>query len=297
MKQGKEYEDFVYKIFSEFFKNFSLTQNDRIIGMESGLLREIDVSIRGKIDNINLLFVVQAKDYKNHKSDINVIGNFSSVIRDIGASKGFLVCASGFAKTNSQYARTLGIELLSVEDIESKKWRAVIEIPVIYIDYDINYKINIPLFLNMCNELKQLNGGNDDLIAHRDKFNFSIDAGNTFLHINDHIVNLIKEKKINFIDKKEIIFTPSLRLLRYPSFEFPGSSLTIEPKKKFYLKYIIPDEYRGIKDHLNETFIPTTIKISNIPLKLDGSFTLIDQNKIPINPIGFSINIENTLIN
>lgn len=62
MKEGKEYESFVYKIFSEFFKNFILKQNDRIRGTESGRLREIDISIRGTIDGTDLLYIVQAKD-------------------------------------------------------------------------------------------------------------------------------------------------------------------------------------------------------------------------------------------
>jgi hypothetical protein len=64
MKKGKKYEDFVYKIFSDFFKEFSLKQNDKIKGNKSGLNREIDVSIRGKVDNVDLLFIVQAKEYK-----------------------------------------------------------------------------------------------------------------------------------------------------------------------------------------------------------------------------------------
>lgn len=295
MKEGKEYEDFVYKIFSEFFKDFLLKQNDRIIGNQSGRLREIDVSIRGKVDNTDLLFVVQAKDYKNHKADLNVIGNFSSVIKDIGASKGFLVCASGFAKSNSKYAQTLGIELLSVEDIESNKWKAIIEIPIIYVCYIIYYKISSSIPGNLLAEL--FKSQKNFSLTNEDQKNFSIDGGKTFLHINDHIVNFIKNGKANFIDKKEIIFETPLRLSKFPTFEFPTSSLIIEPQKKAFLKYIVPAEYRGIRDHLNKSFIPTTIKISNISFELDSTFVPIDENSIPINPVGYSIKVETVMIN
>lgn len=286
MKEGKEYEDFVYKIFSEYFKGFTLKQNDRIKGNESGRLREIDISIRGTIANEKILMVVQAKDYKNHKADLNTLGTFSSAIKDIGASKGFLVCSSGFATSNSQYARTLGIELLSVEDIESKKWKPIIDIPVIFIYYDISYKINIPITMEQLGQMLSIN--------HEDKFNFSADGGKTFLHINDHITNLLKAGKLTFTEKKEIIFDVPIRLTKFPSIDLPSVSLTTEPKKNTFLKYIKPDEYRGIKDHLNKTFIPTTFKISNIPLKLDSSFIRIEENEIPVKVQGFSIIVEAT---
>ncbi len=292
MKKGKEYEDFVYKIFSEYFKGFSLIQNDKIRGNESGLLREIDISIRGKVDNVELLFLVQAKDYKNHKSDINVIGAFSSVIKDTGASKGFLVCASGFANSNSQYARTLGIELLSVEDIESNKWKLKIEIPIIYVCYQFNIVTQLVLSNDKVNETIKLYKGFS--ITEEDKKQFSTDGGKTFLPLDDHISNFIKEGKANFTERSEFNFR-QIRFSKYPTIDWDSFKLVLVPNKKAFLKYIIPDEFRGIRDHLNKTFIPTTFRFSSISLQLDSSYVPIDIDKIPINPIGFSIVVDTTL--
>jgi hypothetical protein len=258
MKKGKEYENFVFKIFSEFFKDFLLIQNEKIKGNESGQLREIDISMRTKIEGTDLLFIVQAKDYEKHKADLNTIGTFSSVIKDVGASKGFLVCSSGFAKSNSAYARTLGIELLSVEDIESKKWKAVIEIPVIYVYYNLLYKLNHTTPGNVLMEL--FTSYHNFSLLPEDINNFSIDEGKTFLHINQHIVNLFNEKKISLEEKSKLI-AEEVRVFKYAEFKFPSSVLEIVPEKKVFLKYILPDEYRGIRDHLNRTFIPTTLKI------------------------------------
>lgn len=295
MKEGKEYEDFVYKIFSEFFKDFLLKQNDRIKGTESGRLREIDISIRGKIDGVDLLYVVQAKDYKNHKADLNVIGSFSSVIKDIGASKGFLVCSSGFAKSNSQYARTLGIELLSVEDIDSSKWKAVIEIPVVYINYTIFYSLSHSSPGNLMMELFQ--SVENFSITPEDYKSFSIDGGKSFLNINEHIANFLQNGKASLKEKKAITFDLPVRLTKFPKFEFTVSSLVIDPQKKAFLKYIVPDQYRGIRDHLNKTFIPTTLEITNIPFQLDDTFIPIQESEIPINPAGYSIQVEAIRIN
>lgn len=59
-------------------------------------------------------------------------------MKDVGAVKGFLICTSGFAKSNHTYARALAIELLTVEDMESDKWRPTIRIPLIYIKKTLN---------------------------------------------------------------------------------------------------------------------------------------------------------------
>src|SRR5436190_18383055 len=108
-KQGEEYERFVYQKLKRFFLDFDVTHNDQIEGKQSGLYRQIDISIRGKVGDVDLLYIVQCKDYRTHPADIKTIGEFSSVIKDVEASKGFLVCTSGFARSNRQYAKTLGI--------------------------------------------------------------------------------------------------------------------------------------------------------------------------------------------
>jgi len=132
MKPGKEYELFVYEKFKDLYKDFIVILNDKIVGRQSNIKREIDVSIKGKVRDIDLLYVIQCKNH-SRPANVNIIGEFSSVIKDIGASKGFLICSAGFTKSIYHYAQTLGIELLTVEDINSAAWKAEIEIPIIYI--------------------------------------------------------------------------------------------------------------------------------------------------------------------
>lgn len=289
MKKGKEYENFVFKIFSEFFKGFDVKADDYIMGNQSGIKRQIDVSIRGKLGNSEVFYIVQAKHKGQRKADMLILGEFSSVIRDVGASKGFLVCSSGFAKSNHRYARSQGIELMSVEDVRSKNWKADIKIPVVFVTYDINYQISVAMKMDIINEVMKQYGGFS--IENEDKFNVSVNEGKTFIHINEYITDLVRDGKLDF-NKKETINFKSLRLKKYPTVEFPSSSLTIDPQKKFYLKQLIPNEYRGIKDHLNDTFTPTTFEISDIPLAIDSTFIPISENDIPKDNAGFSIRID-----
>src|SRR5690242_20184353 len=130
---GHEYEKFVYGKFRTFFPTATVKLNDKIPGKQSGLMREIDISIKFDIDGKSVLYIVQCKDRGKRPADIGILGQFSADLKDVGAAKGFLICTSGFAKTNYQYASSLGIELLTVEDIKSDRWQAHVEIPLIYI--------------------------------------------------------------------------------------------------------------------------------------------------------------------
>jgi len=51
----------------------------------------------------------------------------------------------GSLRTNYRYARTLGIELLTVEDIKSDRWHTDIQVPLIYIKKDLKYAIDVAI--------------------------------------------------------------------------------------------------------------------------------------------------------
>ncbi len=62
MRVGSEYERFVYEKFRRLFPGAQVTLNDRIPGKQSGLLREIDVSIKMTVGDIEIVYIVQCKD-------------------------------------------------------------------------------------------------------------------------------------------------------------------------------------------------------------------------------------------
>lgn len=147
MKPGARYERFVFEKLQRLFPEAVVKLNDRIPGASSGLLREIDVSIRIAFQDTQLLYIVQCKDWSN-PVDINTLGAFSAVMLDVGAAKGFLLCTSGFYQTNHQYALSVGIELVTIEDIESDKWSVHAEIPFVYVKMLYTYRMDIEITAN-----------------------------------------------------------------------------------------------------------------------------------------------------
>jgi hypothetical protein len=61
-KKGSTYEQFVYEKFRRLFVDSVVTLNDKILGNESGLEREIDVSVRIPVRDTQVLYIVQCKD-------------------------------------------------------------------------------------------------------------------------------------------------------------------------------------------------------------------------------------------
>lgn len=291
MKKGIQYELFVYEKFKSFFKDFSVTHNDKILGNESKMKRQIDVSIKGTINQIDLLYVVQCKDY-TRPADITKIGEFASVIRDIGASKGFLVCSSGFSKNIYNYAKTHGIEILSVEDLESEKWQVSIEIPILYIQNHIDIEMQI----NFAPNIELVNKNNIALkITMNDYLYLSLDGGVTTIKINEYINHKINRHKddLKSIDSLELL-EPNLRL------KFQGVWVQLTEfkvcfikTKKYYLKYVSPDEYSQITDHLKGNVIPLKLKL-NVPIKLDSTFIQISEHEIPAFT-NFNLEIEENI--
>ncbi len=280
MKAGKAYEKFVYEKFKGFYKDFTVTFDDKILGRESQIKRQIDVSIKGKVENIDLLYLVQCKDYTK-PANVITIGEFSSVIKDIGASKGFLVCAGGFAKTIHDYAQTLGIELLSVEDINSDKWKAVIEIPIVYIKKGVNFAFSGAIIATP--ELIERNKVPIQ-ISQNDFAEISLDKGQTAMKMGKYIDNKMKADNIVINDSVNLnLMAPDL-LIRFAGLWIPLGRLdvTFTIIKTYYLKYILPDEYSQIKNHVTGQITPLSFAFSGIPASLDSSYVEIKKEELPI---------------
>jgi len=280
MKPGREYEIFIYNKLKAFLPEFEVTFDDKILGKESGIKRQIDTSIKGNINGENLLILVQCKDYTN-PADITKIGEFASVLKDVGATKGYLICAGGFANTIHEYAKKLGIELLSIEDVNSDKWKVKIEIPFVYIQHKTDYRIGFGIIPTP--ELAEKN--KVPVVLHTsDLTTLSTDGGATTIQISDHVKKKIAAQSIKVAELEELnLYEPNLQL-KILDVWVPVSELNIHfiHSTKHYLKYLPPDEYSQITDHLTKGVTPLELSIKNFSLHLDDSFTEIDQNKLPV---------------
>ncbi len=292
MKPGKEYELFTYEKFKRLFADSWVEHDDHILGNESGLERQIDVSVRTPFgEGQELLYIVQCKDWAT-PADINAIGALVAVMQDVGAAKGFLLCVSGFAKTNHHYASTKGVELITVEDIQSDKWSTEIEIPLIYTQKDFQYVIEFAF--EATNELVE---------ANRDtEFQVKITTG-TKLRAPDLAPTGLVSYAMGKIDSPDFtglvgeavdLHRPGLEIqltgMWLPVPEI--SSLILEVTPRRYLKYLKPDEYSQLRDHVRDEVLPLHGKLSNVPMQVDDTFIELPDGEVPVTP-GLWLEFEN----
>lgn len=107
---------------------FKVTPNDKILGKDSEVLRQIDVSMRGSVGQFELLMVMDAKDYKE-PVDVKVLEEFIGLVQDVRAQKAGIVSAKGFSKAAVTKAAKVGIDLFSVIDSGEHEWKTLISLP------------------------------------------------------------------------------------------------------------------------------------------------------------------------
>jgi len=127
---GKEYEQFVEDIYR------ALTKDDRFTSIERDVMlegkdgpRQIDVLLRSEVANLNLLTVIECRDYQS-RLDVTHIDGFHSKLQDVNASKGVLVSRKGFSNTARQKSARLGITLCLASDASSVAKNLKIVIPI-----------------------------------------------------------------------------------------------------------------------------------------------------------------------
>jgi hypothetical protein len=289
--KGSEYEQFVFEKFKRLFADGVVTKNDHIRGHLSGIDREVDVSIRIISGPVPLLYIAQCKDWKT-PVDIKILGEFSAVIRDVQAAKGFLLCTSGFAKTNHQYARTLGIELVTIEDIQSKKWKTEAQIPFVYIRKNNNFKVELGITANEA--LVEKNRDKELQVQLTTATPFTEDGGATTIRFEEYVNKSIEAMGTTLaIGVERDICRPNLDILFadvwVPCSEFTFTLLNIT--KRYYLKYLTPDEYSHLRDHVRGTTLPLHVVLKNVGVAFDESFVELPDDKPPVFP-GLYLEVE-----
>jgi hypothetical protein len=139
-----DYQKLAAAIYADLEELAVVTHDDKILGFDTGIRRQIDVSIRTSVAGHDILIIVQAKD-EARPADVNVVGEFRSVIKDVRATKGVLICSGGYTAAALEYARTLNIDLCTVHDAQHRKWAIDLTIPMLGIEYEGTAKLKIKL--------------------------------------------------------------------------------------------------------------------------------------------------------
>jgi hypothetical protein len=244
VKPGAEYERFVYERMRRFFPDAQVKLNDRIVGRHSGIEREIDVSIRLVEQDQELLYIIQCKDWAS-RVDVNTLGAFSAVMQDVGASKGYLVCTSGFYESNHRYALSRGIELVTIEDINSSKWRVDVQIPLLYIRKWTNWRLETRIRPNA--KLVELN--RDRELQVQINMSTLVRVGESApITLEQYIAQRLPSPGEGASND---LTEPALRMIIAGVWvDCSHLSVSFRTDRKYYLKYLKPDEYTQIRDHI-----------------------------------------------
>jgi len=121
------------RIYRELQPGSVVTHDDHIRGHHSGLDRQIDVSIRVPFAGSELLVIVDTKNY-GRPANVNDVGAFASLVKDVRASRGILICRSGFSSGAQSFATSHGLDLCRIHDASTRDWRLDVGIPIVWRD-------------------------------------------------------------------------------------------------------------------------------------------------------------------
>ncbi|WP_207494392.1 restriction endonuclease [Aridibaculum aurantiacum] len=242
-KKWVDYEEMIYKIYQELEPIAEVKKNDRIMGYETMTEREIDITVKTKIAGHELLIIIQAKDYRR-KADVNVVGTFAAVIKDVRASKGVLICNRGFSNHARAYAKNIGVSLCSAHDATYKDWQTEVQIPV------LKRTITVTLTLQIEVRAKDTSNPMFKMELTRDQVQAFIEQwekGQIETKVGKHLISL------------------DLTHLRkmYRNFEFREYYLLYEVRERYHSKFIVPDVYRGLRDYVDSKFTASFIEIKD----------------------------------
>ncbi|MFA9462518.1 restriction endonuclease [Thiohalorhabdus methylotrophus] len=131
MSDFKEFEDLTAEIFKILIKNpeYEKVEKNVYVQGHDGK-REVDVLVTGSIGPVEVVTIVECKDY-NKKVTVTEFDALSSKMQDIKAHKAVLVARKGFSNTAQKKAKRLGIDLCTAHAARTYKWPVKLDIPIV----------------------------------------------------------------------------------------------------------------------------------------------------------------------
>jgi hypothetical protein len=127
----KRFEKLVFEIQKSFAGTTAIvTLNDHIMGVDSGVERQIDISIRQQVSQFPILVAIDCKDY-SEPIDVVDMGAFVTLTTDVRANKGVMVSSNGFTKAAIKIAKNASIDTLTLIDSKSVDWKNYVGIPLL----------------------------------------------------------------------------------------------------------------------------------------------------------------------
>src|SRR5215472_12571604 len=130
LPKWKRFERLIHQLHEQYgVVGANITLDDHIEGLDSKILRQIDISIRAAVGLYQVLIVVECKDYAS-PLDVGDVGAFATLKHDVRANKGVIIATGGFTPAAIELARSHGIDTRTYLDTESADWGTDVTIPI-----------------------------------------------------------------------------------------------------------------------------------------------------------------------
>lgn len=234
----KSYEELAAAIYGKLDPNAIVKHDDRVYGYDTEEERQIDVSIRSKVAGHDILVIVQARDRKR-APNVNDVGEFADVVRDVRAHKGVMVCRKPPGKNAAKLATKRNIDMCSAFDVKDRKWSEDIVIPTIVslIEGELEPSFTF---------VEGTYGESISLPSNTDNFFVSTNGGHTRMsllnYMNSHVVSrgLIEAGKREYVVKQADL---CLLVNRDQWIPLPHLLITAETKVRKLFRHCKPSEY------------------------------------------------------
>jgi hypothetical protein len=267
-----DYQKLAADIYADLEAAAVVTHDDKIRGVESGIERQIDVSIRTTVAGHQILIIVQAKDHVR-PVDVNVVGEFQSVIHDVRAAKGVLICSGGFTETAVEYARTLNIDVCTAHDAQHRKWAIDLRIPLLWVETTGDVTLDMALVPDRTNP-EAITLEPDPL-----KWLTSVDEGRNTAAIGQLLANEWNADPLNRTPEqphKIELARPGMRVRLGDAFWCPVQSLVFSytAERRGWLGAFSFSQCRGILNRGTGTLrAKATLTNKDLPLRRDESWS------------------------
>lgn len=123
----KLYERLVARLMADQLSTeFCVTPNASVLGAITGIKRQIDVLIEARHDTDNSRRIIVDAKRRKRKLDVKDVETFRGMMKDVGATHGYLVCPYGHTAAAEKRAQTaVSIRLLPLnrlEDFDPRTW-------------------------------------------------------------------------------------------------------------------------------------------------------------------------------
>jgi Restriction endonuclease len=267
-------------VYAELEPDSTVTHNATLSGRLSGGPRQIDVLIENA--ELESLVVVDCKDW-NRRVNVVDVGAFTSLVEDVEATAGILICNKGFSKQARALAANKGISLCQLHDVESRKWQLDILIPIVWTQIQI----------------ADLSGGFRGRLVEGDSLATGVPPE---IRINGRLVDPLQAfvegwNRGDFILRKAGRWTA----------ETPAELVTLEGNVRYVLVhintrvatrtrlgYVTPQQSRGIFDVETEEYQTVQLNATETLLQYpDGGWREVgDESELAISPRGTVLTLD-----